>query len=134
MSDETGSTAAPALPRASRAMAKHKRDQQLRRFVSRLRTIAPHVDRPEFAAVLRGFAMITLMLERSYAALRDHDVISAETGELRPSIDTVARLVGQQTKLATALGLTPTVLGKLRQPKRVDLAGAIADAEVVDDG
>jgi hypothetical protein len=59
-------------------------------------------------------------------------VISAETGELRPSIDTIGRLVGQQTKLATALGLTPTVLGKLKQPKRVDLAGAIADAEIVE--
>jgi hypothetical protein len=124
----------PPAPRVGRAIAKkQKRDQQIRRFVSRLRMIAPHVDRPEFAAVLRGFAMITLTLERSYAALRDKDVISSETNELRSSIDVIGRLVGQQSKLAAALGLTPTVLGKLRQPKRIDLAGAIAEAEVIED-
>ena len=124
----------PASAPSTRGIAKRdKRDQQIRRFVSRLRTIAPHVDRPEFAAVLRGFAMISLTLERSYAALKDKEVISSETNELRSSIDVIGRLVGQQSKLATALGLTPAVLGKLKQPKRVDLAAEIANAEVVDD-
>ena len=102
-------------------------------MVRQLRVVAPHLDRPEFAAVLRGFAMVTLTLERSYAALRERDVMSAKTDELRSSIDVIGRLVGQQAKLAAALGLVPAVMGKLKT-RAVDLAGAIADAEVVDDG
>jgi len=112
-----------------------KRDQQIKYFVRRLRKIAPHVDQPQFAVVLRGFAMITLTLERSYAALRDRDVMSTKTDELRSSIDTIGRLVGQQSKLAAALGLTPTVLGKLRKEKPVDFVSAMAaHAEAVENG
>jgi len=109
-----------------------KRDEQLRRFVRRLRTIAPHVDRPEYAPLLRAFAMVSLMLERCYAKLKERDLISLKTDELRSSIDTVQRLAGQAAKLAAALNLTPAVMGKMKDRRTVDLAREIADAEVVD--
>jgi len=121
-------------PTAPRSVRVRKRDQQIRRFVRHLRTIAPHVDRSELVPLLRSYAMITLTLERSYAALKERSLISTKTDELRSSIDVVGRLVGQQAKLAEKLGLTPAVAGKLRKEKTLDLAGAIADAEMVEDG
>jgi hypothetical protein len=111
-----------------------KRDEQLRRFVRRLRTIAPHVDHPEYAPLLRAFAMVSLMLERCYSKLRDRDLISEKTNEIRSSVETVQRLAGQAAKLAASLNLTPAVMGKMKNRKTVDLAGAIADAEVISDG
>ena len=105
----------PAKPRG---MAR-KRDQQVRRFVARIRTLAPHCDNPVFAGALAAFARITIMLERSYAFLRDKDVVGAN-GELRPSVDTVRRLAETQSRLAKELGLTPATLRALSREKVVD--------------
>ncbi len=96
-----------------------KRDQQVRRFVARIRTLAPHCDNPVFAGSLAAFARVTLMLERSYAFIRDKDVVG-EDGELRPSVDTVRRLAETQSRLAKELGLTPTTLRALSREKVLD--------------
>ena len=93
--------------------------------MTRLRRGLPHLDHPEFTPLLRGFAMVTLTLERSYAALRDRDVMSAKTDELRSSIDVIGRLVGQQAKLAAQLGLSPVSIAKLKITPD-DLAAALA--------
>ena len=121
----------PDQPRPRNVRAR-RRDQQIRRFVRGLRSIAPHVDEPQFAPLLRSYAMITMMIERSYATLRARELISPKSDELRSSIDVLGRLIGQQSKLAAALHLTPATLRALRH-KRADLAAAlvtIEDAEV----
>ncbi len=120
-----------AQPQTSRTRVR-RRDQQIRRFVRRLRTIAPHVDRPEFAPLLRSLAIVTIAIERSHQFLREREVVSAKTDELRSSIDVLGRLISQQAKLAAVLNLTPATLRALG-PKRADLAAAlvtIEDAEV----
>ena len=48
-------------------------------------------------------------------------------------MDTVQRLIGLQLKLATALGLSPAVLGKIRNEKPADLAAALAGHVDVED-
>ncbi len=119
---ETGNQITPAKPRGMT----RKRDQQVRRFVSRIRMLAPHCDNPVFAPALAGFARVTLMLERSYAYIRDKDVVG-ENGELRPSIDAVRRLAETQSRLAKELGLTPTTLRALSRGKVIDLAASFAE-------
>lgn len=69
--------------------------------------------------------MVTLTLERSYAALRDKDPISPTTQELRSSYDVIGRLAGQQAKLAAQLGLSPVSIAKLRITPD-DLAAVLA--------
>jgi hypothetical protein len=96
-----------------------KRDQQVRRFVGRIRTLAPHCDNPVFAVTLAAFARVSLLLERSYAFLRDKDVVG-ENGELRPSVDAVRRLAETQSRLAKELGLTPSTLRALSREKLID--------------
>ena len=82
-------------------------------FARNVIRVAPHLDDPRFRPVLLSFARLTLLLERSYAALGDTDsLISDKTGEIRMSVDTVARLIGQQGKLAAMLGFTPSTLAR----------------------
>jgi hypothetical protein len=102
-----------------------KRDQQVRRFAARVRSLAPHIDNPIFAPLLATFARISIMLERGYAFLRDQDLVGAD-GELRPSVDAVRRLAETQTRLARELGLTPLTLRVLSQERPVDLAAEMA--------
>jgi hypothetical protein len=52
-----------------------------------------------------------------------------ENGELRPSIETIRRLVDTQAKIAEKLGLTPSTLKALRKEKRADLAAVFAESE-----
>ena len=96
-----------------------KRDQQVRRFIARIRTLAPHCDNPVFAGSLAAFARVAFLLERSYLFIRDKDVIG-ENGELRPSVDTVRRLAETHSRLAKELGLTPVTLRALSREKVVD--------------
>jgi hypothetical protein len=103
-----------------------KRDQQVRRFSRRICALAPHLDNPLFAPLIAAFARTSLMLERGYTFLRDHDVIG-EDGELRPSIDAVRRLAETQVRLAKELGLTPSTLRSLSQGKTIDLAARFAE-------
>ena len=69
------------------------------------------------------------MLERSYATIRDESLISAETGELRGSVDTVRKLAETQSRLARELGLTPATLKVFSKEKLVDLAAAMAEKD-----
>ena len=109
----------PARPRpVSRVMTRIKRDGQVRRLVGQMRRLAPYVDDPRFAPLLRTFAEVTLLIERSYAKLRDVDV-TADSGELRGSLDTFRRLAETQRGLARELGLSPTVAATMAKPVRV---------------
>ena len=91
-----------------------RRDQQIRRIATNLRKAVPHLNRPEFTPMLRAFAMVTLTLERSYAALRDKDPISPTTNELRSSYDVIGRLAAHHAKLAAQLGLSPAAFNSSR--------------------
>jgi hypothetical protein len=87
-----------------------------------------------FKPVLPSFGRISLLLQDSYEKVRNGDLIDAETGELRPSIDVVRRRSETQMRLAASLGLTPLSLWLFAKEKCVDLAGAFAeigDAEKV---
>jgi hypothetical protein len=99
--------------------------------------VAPHLNDARFAPLVSSFARITLLGLDSYEFLREKGLVG-ENGELRSSVDAVQRLIGTQLKLANALGLSPAVLGKLRNEKPADLAAALAghvdDAEVVNSG
>jgi hypothetical protein len=114
---ETANQITPAKPQP-RGIPR-KRDQQVRRFIARIRTLAPHCDNPVFTPALAAFARVSLLLERAYAFVRDRDVIG-ENGELRPSVDAVRRLAETQSRLAKELGLTPTTLRALSREKVVD--------------
>lgn len=103
-----------------------KRDQQVRRFVRRIRTLAPHLDNPIFAPQLTGFAQTSLMLAQSYSFVRDRGVVG-EDGELRASVDAVRRLAETQARLAKELGLTPATLQAMAKGKPIDLAARFAD-------
>lgn len=96
-----------------------KRDQQVRRFVGRIRMLAPHCDNPVFTPALAAFARVSLMLERAYSFVRDKDLIG-ENGELRPSVDAVRRLAETQSRLAKELGLTPGTLRALSREKVIN--------------
>jgi hypothetical protein len=77
---------------------------------------------------VEAFGINSLLVRDSYALLRERGLLN-ENGELRSSIDTLQRLMGLQLKLARELGLTPAVLGKIRNEKPVDLAGAFAETD-----
>jgi len=93
-----------------------------------MRRIASHLDEAKFAPLLDSFARVTLLAHDAFDFLRENGIVG-ENGELRSSVDTLQRLVGQQLKLATALGLSPAAMGKLRNEKPTDLAAALAQAE-----
>jgi hypothetical protein len=114
---ETVSQITPATVQP-RGLAR-KRDQQVRRFVGRIRIIAPHCDNPIFTPALAAFARVSLLLERAYAFVRDKDVVG-ENGELRPSVDAVRRLAETQSRLAKELGLTPGTLRALSREKVIN--------------
>jgi hypothetical protein len=108
---------APPRP-VSRVMTRIKRDGQVRRLVGQMRRLAPYVDDPRFAPLLRTFAEVTLLIERSYAKLRDVDV-TEDSGGLRGSLDTFRRLAETQRGLARELGLSPTVAATMTKPVKV---------------
>jgi hypothetical protein len=117
-----------AVPLSSRTLRRRdRRDQQIRRIATNLRKAVPHLNRPEFTPIIRAFAMLTLTLERSYAALRDKDPISPTTNELRSSYDVIGRLAAHHAKLAAQLGLSPAAFNKLKTSGGPDdLAAALA--------
>jgi len=121
----------PAVPApVPRKAAKRKKDQRIRAVARHVRRTAPHLDDQVFAPLVQGFARISILLADSYEKIRDQDLIG-EDGELRPSIETIRRLVDTQSKLAEKLGLTPATLKALRHEKKADLAAVFAK---VDDG
>jgi hypothetical protein len=90
-----------------------------------MQKLAPHLDSPVFAPLLQSFCRITLMLRDCYERLRLNDPIGPD-GEIRPSVDTLRRLMQTQSQLATALGLTPATLAALTKEKPIDLAAFFA--------
>ena len=116
----TDAKASPALPSpVSTRLAKRKKDQRIRAVARHVKSTAPHLDDPAFAPLVQGFARISILLADSYEKIRDQNLIG-EDGELRPSIETIRRLVDTQSKLAEKLGLTPATLKALRKAKRAN--------------
>lgn len=114
------------LPTKRTTRKQRERDQQIRRLTRRLQTLTPHLDRPEFLPLLRSYARLSILIERSYQVIRDADSLIGEDGEVRGSVDTVRRLAETQSRLAEKLGLTPATLKIFSKEKLVDLPGAMA--------
>jgi len=69
-------------------------------------------------------------------AMRNVSILN-DRQELRSSLDVLGRLIGQQTKLARELQITPASARSLGREKRLDLAealgGGVEEVEVIDD-
>ena len=102
----------------SPAARKAKRDQQIRRVVRQIRRLAPYCDDARFLPLLRSYAEVTLLCERSYAFLNDGGLVN-ESGELKGSLNTFRQLTEQQRSLARELGLSPTTVRSFTHERRV---------------
>ncbi len=74
----TGDTTIGIAPAPqSRAIARKKRDAQVRRLCRRLRRAAPlgRLDDPLFQPVLQSFAQISILKARAYAELKDKSLL-----------------------------------------------------------
>jgi hypothetical protein len=108
----------PIMPRPpkshfwpKRDEAQRRRDLQVRRIGRAVVRAEPTLKDPKFRPLLLSFARLTLLIEKAYDRIADKDdLISPETGELGSSLDTISRLIAQQTKLGAALGLSPDVV------------------------
>lgn len=88
-------------------------------------SLDPRLDDPKFGPLITSFAEVTLLSRDAFDFLRGNGLVN-EDGELRSSVDTFQRLLGQQVKLARELHLTPASLGKVKGERPVDLPAAFA--------
>lgn len=134
------SPSAVGQPAATRAAAeaayirRHaKRDQQVRRAVTHLRNLVPHLDKPEFLPLVRSFVRVTLLIERAYEVLRDGKIVD-DAGELRSSLTSINTLMKTQSALARELGLSPSSLKSIgTQRQTLDLEAIRAAFKEVED-
>jgi hypothetical protein len=105
----------PDVPRQP-SYAVRKRDEAVRRAVRAIRRAVPALQDERFTPLLRSYCTMTIWIERAHARLKDQDVISPMTGELRSSLDTLARLVRSQAAIARELCLTPGQVAQLAKP------------------
>jgi hypothetical protein len=115
-------------PRSRVAVRRQPRDQRVRRFKRQLLEVAPHLNDPKFGPLLHSFARISLLSLDSYEYLRANGLVGSD-GELRSSVDVVQRLATSSLRLATALGLTPLALGKLKSPDPNEVGKLLSDGE-----
>ncbi len=123
----------PSRPAPAPHSPRRKRDQRVRRFRRELLRVVPELAEARFGPLTQTFARLSILAIEAFDHLRASGLLD-ESGELRSSVETFQRLANAQLKFATALGLSPAALGKFKREKPVDLAAALADAEVVDDG
>ena len=115
MHDLTTSKPLPTLLKA-------KRDGRTRYHLRKLRQAAPHLDEPRFTPLCNTFLRITYLLERAYGRIAKEDLISADTLELRSSLDTIRKLAAEQRACARELGLSPsTAAAMTRSASTLDL-------------
>jgi hypothetical protein len=98
-----------------------KRDEQVRRFVRAIRRQAPALDDIKYTPTLRGYAMVTLTLERLYSRIRkmtDEQLVRPE-GNAVQAIDSLRNLARTQASLARELCLTPSAAVSLARPVAV---------------
>jgi hypothetical protein len=123
-------TTAKKLP----TIRKAKRDGRTRYHLRKLRQAAPHLDEPRFAPLCSTFIRITYLLERAYDRINREDLVSAETSELRSSLDTIRKLAAEQRAAARELGLSPSTAALMtRNAKTLDLDALRAEFSKVDD-
>jgi hypothetical protein len=86
--------------------SKQRRDLTVKYHIGRLYALYPHLrERPGLAPQIKSYIRLTLMIERGYERIRDGGIL-APSGEIRPSVDTLRRLMMTQSYLARELGLT----------------------------
>jgi hypothetical protein len=120
------------LPESRPQRRTAKRCERTRRVRRQIRLFGgPHLDSGKLSLMVDALARTTVLGIDAFEYLRTHGLVNSQ-GELRDSVQKYTALIGLQLKLATALGLTAVSMGKIDKTRRVDLAGAIADAEVID--
>jgi hypothetical protein len=130
----TTPTDATALARPrSRTMVRRKRDESVRRLIGKLRREASYLSEPRYAPLLKSYCELTVLISRGYARVREGDLTSATTGELRASLDTLLRMYATQGRLARELGLTPTVAATMAKTVSMLDLESLRDAETVDE-
>jgi hypothetical protein len=110
-------------PRGGR---RRSRDQRSRRIARQIVMLNLGLDEPRYRVLLASFAKQTVLVHDAYEFLRERGIVN-EQGELRSSVEVLNRLIAGQLRLATALGLSPAALGKLRNERPIDLAAALAE-------
>lgn len=113
-----------AIP--GRTPAKRQRDEQVRRFCRKLRSLAPHLDNRTFGPQVQAYAKVTLLLARAYETLRTGELTNLD-GEIKASVDVCRRLAETSSRLARELGITPATLRALSREKNVDLAASFVE-------
>jgi hypothetical protein len=98
-----------------------KRDEQIRRFVRAIRRQAPALDDVKFTPTLRGYAMVTLTMERLYGRLKSmsDEQLVRDDGNAVQAIDSLRNLARTQASLARELCLTPSAAVSLSKPVAV---------------
>ncbi len=81
-------------------------DVEVDRRQAELATIGGLTDL-KWQPALRAAAHLSLIEERCYQNLKGRELENAVDGEICSSVDTVRKLISEQMKIYTALGLTP---------------------------
>lgn len=104
------------------------RDNQINGRVLRFAALSSLQDL-RWRPALQSLARITLLMERSYAVLKERKSLLDERGELCPSIDVFRRLVDSQAGLLKAVGLMPTAV--LPEPLDKEIEAAFQRIEAI---
>jgi len=116
------------------SVVKARRDGRTRYHLRKLFQAAPHLHEERYTPLCRTFIRVTYLLERAYDKIAREDLISAETLELRNSLDTIRKLAAEQRACARELGLSPsTAAAMTRSAKTLDLGALRAEFSKVDD-
>jgi hypothetical protein len=81
--------------------------EDVRNLFRKMIKVAPHLDRAVFGPALQAFCRIALVARNSYAWLQENDSFINEDGELKDSLEKIARINAMVIKAAKSLGLTP---------------------------
>jgi hypothetical protein len=144
MSPETVTDLVTGKPIRLTTTLARRRDHRVRMFRRKLLRAAPAINDEKFAPVTLSFCRISILSMDAYRFLHQCGIAGAD-GELRKSVDTYARLVNTQLKLAEKLGLTPAAFRSIKDEAPFDLVAEIArtrshtetgteNAEVVSNG
>lgn len=118
------------LPSTTR---RRKRDMRVRRIVRALRRASGRLDSPLYAPLLRSFAESVVVGEQLYSAITSGGVLR-DDDSVRPVVEAWRRIVGEQNRLASALGLSPVAarLAVSDPNSRDDALATLANSNVED--
>ncbi len=114
-------------------MRRRKRDMRVRRICRALRRASGRLDSPLYMPLLRSFAESVVVGEQLYSAITSGGVLR-EDDSVRPVVEAWRRIIGEQNRLASALGLSPVAARlAISDPNNSDdVLGRLASAKIED--